>query len=141
MNERNETLAEFYQCNCAFACDCEVDAREHMADTIASLRRELVSAYSARESALKERDDTIAICRGNQLTDSALASMRKYVEENIRIEADLKRAQQAYFRLAREQVEKAYMFGLADGPMWHDHAIAPSVLWPASEAYKLLEEL
>lgn len=33
-----------------------------------------------------ERDDVIAICRGTQMDDAAITSMRKYVEEKIRIE-------------------------------------------------------
>ena len=33
-----------------------------------------------------ERDDVIAICRGTQMDDAAITSIRKYVEEKIRIE-------------------------------------------------------
>jgi hypothetical protein len=36
-----------------------------------------------RVHAEMERDDVIAICRGHQLTDAALASMRKYVAEKL----------------------------------------------------------
>jgi hypothetical protein len=54
MTERTDTIAEFYQCNCASACDCEVDARKHMADSIAALRRELVEARALVKAAYYE---------------------------------------------------------------------------------------
>jgi hypothetical protein len=57
MTERTDTIAEFYQCNCAFACDCEVDAREHMADSIAALRREIVHARALVKAAYLEGAD------------------------------------------------------------------------------------
>ena len=56
-----------------------------------------------------------------------------FTERLLRIERELAEA--------KALVERAYLEGLEDGPMWHDHAIAPSVLWPASEVRKALEEL
>ena len=40
------------------------------------------------EAAEAERDDIIAICRGTQMDDAAIHSMRGYVTQKLRIEAE-----------------------------------------------------
>ena len=53
-----------------------------------SLDERLTLATQRAEAAEAERDDIIAICRGTQLDDAAIHSMREYVTEKLRIEAE-----------------------------------------------------
>ena len=55
---------------------------------IASLNERLTAATQRAEAAEAMRDDIIAICRGTQLDDAAIHSMRGYVTEKLRIEAE-----------------------------------------------------
>ena len=55
---------------------------------IASLNERLTATTKRAEAAEAERDDVIAICRGTQLDDAAIHSMRGYVTEKLRIEAE-----------------------------------------------------
>ena len=86
-----------------------------------------------RHHAEAERDDIIAICRGNQLTDAALASMRKYVEKKLRIERELAEA--------RAIVKAAYLEGADRRNYIGSDMDTDDELWRASDARKGLEEL
>lgn len=55
---------------------------------IASLNERITAATQRAEAAEAMRDDIIAICRGTQLDDAAIHSMRGYVTEKLRIEAE-----------------------------------------------------
>lgn len=80
-----------------------------------------------------ERDDIIAICRGSQLTDSALASMRKYVEQKLLIERQLAEA--------RALVKAAYLEGADRRNYVGSDMDTDDELWRSSDARKALEEL
>jgi hypothetical protein len=56
--------------------------------SIAAILNHIDALTRERDEARKERDDIIMICRGTQIDDAALASMRKYVEEKLRIERE-----------------------------------------------------
>lgn len=49
-------------------------------------RHALTLATERAETAEAERDDIIAICRGTQLDDAAIHSIRKHVEEKLKRE-------------------------------------------------------
>lgn len=53
---------------------------------IASLNERLTAATERAEAAEAMRDDIIAICRGTQMDDAAIHSMRTYVEGKLELE-------------------------------------------------------
>ena len=57
-------------------------------DFLTEILAALTAATQRAEAAEAERDDIIAICRGTQLDDAAIHSMRGYVTEKLRIEAE-----------------------------------------------------
>ena len=59
-----------------------------LTNRIAVLQAEVATLTRERDEASKERDDIIMICRGTQIDDAALSSMRMYVEEKLRIERE-----------------------------------------------------
>jgi len=117
------------------------------ADEIATLRSDLRTARQERDSAHElmdknralrvhaemERDETIAICRGTQMDDAALASMRKYVEQKLRIERELAEA--------RALVKAAYLEGADQRNYVGADMNTDDELWRSSDARKALEEL
>jgi len=117
------------------------------ADEIATLRSDLRTALQERDSAHElmdknralrvhaemERDETIAICRGTQMDDAALASMRKYVEQKLRIERELAEA--------RALVKAAYLEGADQRNYVGADMNTDDELWRSSDARKALEEL
>jgi hypothetical protein len=56
---------------------------------------EQCNLIAMRDAAEAERDDIIAICRGTQIDDAAIHSMRGYVAEKLRIEAERDALRQA----------------------------------------------
>ena len=66
-------------------------ARAEFAEWLDASRKALdthVEVVAERDAAREERDDIIAICRGTQMDDAAIASMRAYVSKKLLLEAD-----------------------------------------------------